>query len=117
MENTINQRIKEFCKFKKISISAFEKQCNLSNGYVNGISRGIGSEKIKTISLSFPELNTEWLLTGMGEMIRETETTQPETKDEIVIRLLNEIAEQREIIKRLIAIVEGDSEQPKKSRV
>lgn len=70
MENSISQRVKIYCKFKSIKISAFEKRCGLSNGYVNGITRGIGESKLKTISLNFPDLNVSWLLTGEGEMLK-----------------------------------------------
>lgn len=69
MEGTINQRIKQFCKEIGITVSAFEKQNNMANGYVNGISKGIGEEKLKTIRLNFPQLNLVWLLIGEGEMI------------------------------------------------
>lgn len=70
MENSISQRVKIYCKFKSIKISAFEKKCGLSNGYVNGITRGIGESKLKTISLNFPDLNLSWLLTREGEMLK-----------------------------------------------
>ena len=70
MENSISQRVKIYCKVKSIKISAFEKRCGLSNGYVNGITRGIGESKLKTISLNFPDLNVSWLLTGEGEMLK-----------------------------------------------
>lgn len=71
MESTIKQRIKQFCNEIGISVKAFEEHSNLSNGYVNGISKSIGDEKLKTISLSFPQLNITWLLTGEGEMLKE----------------------------------------------
>lgn len=76
MGASINQRVKIFCKSQKITISAFEKKCGLSNGYVNGISRGIGSDKLKTISLNFPMLNITWLLTGDGEMFNQDNSNE-----------------------------------------
>lgn len=36
----------------------------------NGISE-LGSEKIVSILIIFPELNSDWLLLGKGEMLRE----------------------------------------------
>ena len=69
MENTVKERIKEFIKFKNISIRKFEKICNLSNGYVNGINQTIMPNKTSIINLKFPELNIGWLLTGKGEML------------------------------------------------
>lgn len=70
MENTISQRIKAFANYKRISIAEFEKRANLSNGYANNVSKGIGSEKLKGILEAFSELNREWLLYGEGSMIR-----------------------------------------------
>ena len=46
-------------------------QVGLSNGYVNNIRKSISPEKLQSITLTFPELNTEWLLTGRGEKIKE----------------------------------------------
>jgi len=69
MENTVKERIKEFIKYKNISVRKFEILCNLSNGYINGINQTIMPNKISAISLKFPDLNTAWLLTGKGEML------------------------------------------------
>ena len=54
----------------KISVRSFERQCNLSYGYVNNIRVSIQPDKITSIALHFPELNTGWLLTGEGEMLK-----------------------------------------------
>lgn len=73
---TENQTIKErlicFIKFLKIGQGKFEAQCGLANGYVNNIRRSITPDKLQQIALQFPELNTGWLMTGEGEMLRST---------------------------------------------
>lgn len=71
MESTIKQRIIQFIKAKKLSQKRFEETVGLSNGFVNNIVKSIGAEKLFKISAAFPELNTEWLLTGEGEMLKE----------------------------------------------
>lgn len=71
-ESAIKQRLIQFIKFKDLSQQKFETRCGLSNGYVNNITKGIGAEKLADISRQFPELNTDWLLTGAGEMLNES---------------------------------------------
>ena len=73
MESTIKERIIRYIKFKKISQRRFEIDAGLSNGFVNNIVKTIGADKLRKISIAYPELNTEWLLTGEGEMLREAE--------------------------------------------
>lgn len=68
MESTINQRFTEYIKSLGMSIRKFEALNGLSNGYVKSVTRGIGEDKLRTISLQNPKLNIEWLLTGKGEM-------------------------------------------------
>lgn len=70
METTVKQRIKEFIKHKDMSVRAFERSCGLSNGYINSIEQTIMPNKVKIISLQYPDLNIAWLLTGEGEMLK-----------------------------------------------
>lgn len=67
---TVKQRLNAFIKSKKLSQRKFEKAVGLSNGYVNNISKNIGAEKLQNIISIFPDLNTTWLLTGEGEMLK-----------------------------------------------
>ena len=66
---TISERIRHFTENQGITIKSFENAARLSNGYVNGIRKGIGSEKLADILRAFPELNRDWLLFGEGEML------------------------------------------------
>lgn len=69
METTVKQRLIDFIKFKGISIRAFEQSIEVSNGFVNNISKSIGANKMQRILSVYPELNASWLLTGEGEML------------------------------------------------
>jgi hypothetical protein len=72
MENeTVKDRLISFIKFKGLNKNKFEALCGLSKRYVSNISVSIQPDKIKKISLTFPELNTGWLLSGEGEMLKE----------------------------------------------
>ena len=75
MEDSVKQRLITFLRYKDISTLAFEKSCGMANGYVNSIRKGIGGEKLKSITLNYPELNREWLLYGEGSMLNEGYTT------------------------------------------
>lgn len=68
---SVKNRIKEYCKAEKLSISAFEESIGVSNGYVNAISKSIGIDKLNTIIEKYSNLNIEWLLTGKGSMLKD----------------------------------------------
>jgi len=111
-ESPIKQRLIEFIESKGISKNRFELDCGLSPRYVSNISRSIGQEVIKKISLTYPELNIAWLLTGEGSMLKEdNQQNVPIPKDwernyqdrisslEEKVQMLNEtIAAQKQII-------------------
>ena len=75
MESTVKQRITDFIKYKGISVREFERQCGLSNGYVNSITQTVMPNKLKSISLQYPELNLGWITTGEGQMIKRENLT------------------------------------------
>jgi hypothetical protein len=69
---SVKKRIKIFIGYQKMSISEFEKSIFAGNGYVNSISKSIGIDKLNLILEKYPILNIEWLLTGKGEMLRDS---------------------------------------------
>lgn len=72
---TVNQgqkeRLKLFIESLNITTRAFEEKSGLSNGYVNAIRRGVGYKALELISNSFPQLNSTWLVTGSGSMLKD----------------------------------------------
>lgn len=70
METTVKDRLILFIESKGISKNAFERACGLSTRYVSNMRQSIQPDKVKKIALIFPELNTGWLLTGEGEMLK-----------------------------------------------
>lgn len=68
---TVKDRLISFIRFKGLSKNKFEELCGLSKRYVSNISVSIQPDKIKKISFVFPELNTGWLLSGEGQMLKE----------------------------------------------
>ncbi len=65
----IKERIREYCKYKNMGISRFEKLAGLSNGYFNQVTKRPSDASLVKISKAHPDLNLAWLLTGRGEMI------------------------------------------------
>ena len=109
MENTVKQRLIEFIKFNNLSQAKFEKAIGASNGFVNNISKGIGAEKMLSILNVFPTLNSVWLLTGEGEMLK-SDTEKPTTEvlhlKELVKTQAETIASQKLLIETLLEKIE-----------
>lgn len=84
VENTLF-RIKQYITNKGLSVSAFEKSINASNGSLASQIKNqktIGSDKLENILKVYSEINPDWLLTGNGEMLKKSET-KILTKNEI----------------------------------
>lgn len=75
MKSTVKERLIAFINYLGMSKNAFENACGLSTRYVSNISASVSPDKLKQISLKFPELNVEWLLTGQGDMLRKKLST------------------------------------------
>lgn len=76
---TVKERLIEFLKYKNLSQAKFAKTINVSSGYVNAIRKSIQPDKVNTIAMHFPDLNTGWLLTGEGEMLKNDEKMMKES--------------------------------------
>ncbi len=86
MEKSVPDRLNEFIKYLKISVSEFERNIGVSNGliskYINGGSKSLGSEKIETIIRLYPNLNTNWLFSGLENMLNENIILEESNKSE-----------------------------------
>lgn len=68
----VKERVILFIKSSGMSVLQFEKRCGLSNGYIKNFKGNFGSDKLENLLNAFPNLNREWLLTGEGEMLKES---------------------------------------------
>lgn len=70
----MNKRIIEFIKFLGISVSEFERSCGLSNGTVSKMGDNTRRSTVDKISNKYANLNTSWLITGNGKMLKDENT-------------------------------------------
>lgn len=70
MGETVKERLVRFLKYKGIGQAKFADSVGLSRGYVNNIRKSIQPDKIHRIAEIYPEMNTGWLLTGEGDMLK-----------------------------------------------
>ena len=69
----VKERLLIFLKYLNIGQTAFERQVGLSNGYISKVKKSIGTQQLEKIFSKFTDLNSRWLLTGEGEMLKTTE--------------------------------------------
>lgn len=96
VEPEVKSRLKLFLAYHRISQGAFEKRCGLSNGYVNNIRQSISPEKMSKILDQYPELNSDWLLVGRGEMLLNPNSTNRDVKDKEIVRLQKKIIDMQQ---------------------
>jgi hypothetical protein len=70
MDTTVKDRLILFIKSQGISVNKFEKICGFSTGYVANMRKSLQPDKVMSIIQNFPALNTGWLFTGEGEMLK-----------------------------------------------
>ncbi|WP_407430589.1 helix-turn-helix transcriptional regulator [Arcticibacter sp.] len=66
---TVSDRIKIYINYLGIDTRSFEVKAGLSNGFVNKIGHSLRQKSIAQIKEAYPELNINWILTGAGEML------------------------------------------------
>ena len=69
------QRVKQYLDYKGIAVSAFEKSIGMGNAsFGKSLKSGgtIGANKLETILKTYPDISPTWLITGEGEMLKES---------------------------------------------
>ena len=73
MGKTTTERLAEYMAYKGINNNAITVAAELSIGQIGKAiakNSGINSSSIEKILHAYPEINAEWLLTGIGQMIK-----------------------------------------------
>lgn len=76
MSEGVKERLIQYLKYKGISQNRFAEIIGVSSGYVNNIRKSIQPDKINSIAKCFPDVNTGWIMTGMGEMLNNAESKE-----------------------------------------
>lgn len=80
----LQERFKSLQSVKGIrSIRALEILCGLPNGFI-GKAKQITEDRAQQIQQAFPDLNMGWLLTGEGEMLRQSSSQNVTGNNNIV---------------------------------
>lgn len=125
---SIKERLKSFIAFLNISEREFCRVIGVSATYVQSLGSRINRTTLNAMKGAYPLLNTEWLLTGRGEMLLDAPrgvvvASEPEASaaDDMASRLLalvesqqKTIAEQAATISRQAATIEKLAEGSKK---
>ena len=122
MVNTVQERLIAFIDYKGITKNKFETLCGLGKRYVSNISRSISPDVVKKISLTFPELNLGWVMTGEGDMLKKSSEPAQETISipvdilRLNLNLTETIRQQQETIQKLTDMLADKNGQqaPKK---
>lgn len=68
-EKGISKRALVFCKHKHISKNEFIAKTNVYNTFFTAKAKGLNNTTMMRIHTAFPDLNINWLINGVGDMI------------------------------------------------
>lgn len=72
----LKERLLQYINSTGMEIAVFERSVGLSNGAVHKMGEGTRKSTIDKISEIYPDLNTLWLKTGVGEMLVSEERSE-----------------------------------------
>ena len=103
LANKVKERLIAFIEYKELSVSAFEKACGLSNGYIRNFKGNLGGAKLEDILNAFPELDREWLLFGTTKS--EDSVEEQPSGNATIDKLVTLLADKDNDIRNLLAII------------
>ena len=71
---SFGERIKQFIDYKGLSVRSFEIQSNLKNGAIYRVVKNntsLNGDSIASLGKKWTDLNLNWLMNGVGEMLLE----------------------------------------------
>lgn len=69
--NGVKERLLSFIKDIGIEKSVFERTAGLSNGFIDKVTDNVRSKSLALIANAYPQLNIDWVKTGIGDSIIE----------------------------------------------
>lgn len=92
------ERVVQFIEYKGISKYKFCKDLGFSNKFLDN-SSNMGTDKACIILHHYPEINADWLITGRGEMLNESNYKIQYWSDEKGNNIADEINKNEELFK------------------
>jgi len=79
----MKKRLLQIAEYLNISVRELERKIGLKRGNISNMSENseIGSVKLAKIIDIFPEISSDWLLTGNGEMLRKSYDLEDKKSD------------------------------------
>jgi len=112
MKPPVQERLRKFIEYLRISIKAFERSINVENSYVNSIRNSIPPEKLDSISKEYPELDMTWLIMGTGQMLKQDNSlSQLYTEQDSSSTNYSKLLKNMEIAEKLISFQEKEIER------
>lgn len=125
MLKTIDRLI-EFIEYAGLSARQFDLSIGAANGYTLRMKKNhasIGSDVIENILKKYPQLNVVWLITGEGEMLKETSKKEildfedlPKSQQDEIERIIEQKIRERQEreLKALLNEVTAEIEKNKR---
>lgn len=87
-------RLQEIVSYSGLSVRAFASSCGVSQATFDKQLRGrsqVSVETLQAVLASYPEISTEWLMRGSGNMLLD-QTNADKDSSELINRLVDAIA-------------------------
>ena len=66
-ETTVKERLKAYLSENDISMAEFSRRIGVSPAYITSMRKSIQPDKVERIKEEFPDLDIDWLLTGIKD--------------------------------------------------
>lgn len=102
----LHERLNEVLKYSGLSVRAFANKCGINqptlDRQIKGL-RGISLETIVSVVHAFPEISSEWLMRGKGQMFIQNvdntfENEKVNKQDDLITILMDTIKSKNDMI-------------------
>ena len=80
-DNTVKGRLKAYLSANSITMAEFGRRIGVSSAYITSMRKSIQPDKVERIKEEFPDLDIDWLLTG----VKDDNSPPIKTNDTILI--------------------------------
>ena len=80
-DNTVKGRLKAYLSANNITMAEFGRRIGVSSAYITSMRKSIQPDKVERIKEEFPDLDIDWLLTG----VKDDNSPPIKTSDTILV--------------------------------